>query len=220
MTTTTTRTRPPSPGTEARVVLNDVSWSLYQEIAASRGGRPVPRLTYLDGVLELMSPSFRHESLSRRLGTFVLMLARGLGRPCLDAGSTRWERPELARGKEPDACFYLENEPAVRGLTEVDLSVQPPPDLAVEVELTHPLNDALGVYAGLRVPEVWTFDGRSLTFFHLDESGGYVERDESRSFPGLRARDALRRLAEADATDLASWSSAVEDWARRGWTTP
>jgi Putative restriction endonuclease len=127
---------------EARVLLTNVAWPLYQAIAGARGDRSIPRLTYVDGELELMSPSFRHETLARRLGTFILMLARGLGRPCPDAGSARWERMGLDKGKEPDACFYLGHEPAVRGLREIDLEIHPPPDLAIEVEITHALTDA------------------------------------------------------------------------------
>ena len=201
------------PG-ESRVALQGVSWSLFQAIAEARGDRPSPRLSFAGGVLELMSPSFRHETLARRLGTFVLMLARGLGRPCLDAGSTRWERAGADAGKEPDACFYLANEPAVRGLRDVDLDIHPPPDLAIEVELSHPLSDALRVYAALGVPEVWRSDGESLHFLHLEPDGSYAEREASRSFPALRSWEALGRLLQADEMDQAAWSAEVEAWAR------
>jgi Uma2 family endonuclease len=199
---------------EARVLLTNVAWPLYQAIAGARGDRSIPRLTYVDGELELMSPSFRHETLARRLGTFVLMLARGLGRPCLDAGSTRWERMGLDKGKEPDACFYLGHEPAVRGLREIDLEIHPPPDLAIEVEITHALTDALRVYAALGVPEVWRSDGESLRFLHLRDDGTFAEREVSRNFPMLRSWEALGRLMQADESDQAAWSVAVEAWAR------
>ena len=199
---------------ESRVALRGVSWSLYQAIAATRGDRSIPRLTYTGGVLELMSPSFRHETLARRLGTLVLMLCRGLGRPCLDAGSTRWEKSGVDAGKEPDACFYLAHEPIVRGLKTVDLTIHPPPDLAIEVELSHPLSDALRVYAALGIPEVWRSDGDSLHFLHLQDDGSYADRDLSRSFPTLSARDALHWVLQADERDQAAWSVEVEAWAR------
>ncbi len=201
--------------TDSRVLLANVSWSLYQAIAASRGDRPSPRLTYLDGTLELMSPSFWHEALTDRVRIFVLMLARGSGRPCLNAGSTRWERQGVPSGKEPDACFYLDNEPAVRGLREIDLAIDPPPDLAVEVELSHPLSDSLRVYAGLGVPEVWRYDGDSLQFLHLTDDGAFAEREFSRSFPTLRWSEALGRLSMADDRDQSIWSIEVEQWARQ-----
>jgi Uma2 family endonuclease len=200
---------------EARVLLPGVGWSIYSDIAQALGDRSVPRLTYVDGDLELMSPSYRHEMLACGLATFVLMLARGLGLTCGGAGSTRWERQDLDKGKGPDACFYLANEPTIRGLTEIDLTIHPPPDLAVEVEITHPLTDGLSVYAALGVPEVWRYDGRSLRFLHLQADGSYAERERSRNFLGLRSWEALGWLQQADALDQAAWSVAVEDWARR-----
>lgn len=200
---------------ESRILLTNVSWSLYQAIVDSRGDQPSPRLSYLDGTLELMSPSFWHEALSCRVGIFVLMLARGLNRPCLDAGSTRWERAGVSSGKEPDSCFYLEHEPEVRGLKEIDLEIHPPPDLAVEIELSNPLADALRIYSGLGVPEVWRYDGDSLRFLHLGSQGTYLECENSRSFPTLQAREALAQLARADEMDQTAWSTGVEDWARR-----
>jgi Uma2 family endonuclease len=216
------RTRPkPTPiGGESRVLLPNVSWSLYRAIVEARGDRPFPLLTFLDGELELMSPSYRHETLACALRTFVLMLARGLGLPCRGAGSTLWERVGLDKGKEPDACFYLANEPATRGLTEIDLAIHPPPDLAVEVEISRPLTDALRVYAALGVPEVWRCDGEALRFLHLRDVGTYVESETSRSFPTLRAPEAMGWIARADEVDQATWSVAVEEWARRELARP
>ena len=200
---------------ESRVRLEGIPWHLYQTIAESRGDRPLPRLTYHHGVLELMSPSFRHEALTSRVRIFVFMLARGPGRPCLDAGSTRWEREDVSSGKEPDACFYLENEPRVRGLRDIDLTIHPPPDLAVEVEISHPLSDALRVYEALRVPEVWRYDGDSLTFLHLGNDGTYIEESTSRSFPMLHSLEALEVLAKAEELSQTVWSNEVEEWAKR-----
>jgi Uma2 family endonuclease len=205
----------PALAGESRVLLQGVSWSLYQQIAAAQGDRPVPRLTYCDGSLELMSPSYLHETLVCRFRVFVLMLARGLGRTCLNAGSARWEKAGVSRAREPDACFYLANEPAARGLTEIDLDIHPPPDLAVEVELTDPLSDALLVYAGLGVPEVWRYNGRSLRFYYLQDDGSYAERPFSRGFPALGPDAALAQLLRADGMDLAAWSVEVEAWARQ-----
>lgn len=186
---------------ESRVLLTNISWSLYQAIAEAKGDRPAPRLSYLDGTLELMSPSYWHEALSRRVGIFVLMMARGLCRPCLDAGSTRWERAGVPAAKEPDVCFYLENEHVVRGLHEIDLS--------------HSLVDAHRIYSGLGVPEIWRYDGDSLRILHLGADGHDIERENSLTFPTLRASEALAQLARADDLDQTAWSTDVEDWARR-----
>ncbi len=161
-----------------------------------------------------MSPSYYHELLSRTFNLYVLMLARGLGQTCRPAGSTRWEKFGLEAGKEPDECFYLENEPNVRGLKDIDLAIHPPPDLAIEIEITHRLNEAPHVYAALGVPEVWRCSGNALRFLHLQADDSYVERDHSRNFPDLRTGDVLNRLALADETDLIAWSITVEEFAR------
>ena len=213
--TQTTGPRPRRVGEhdEQRVLLPRLSWSAYQEIAASRGGAAVPRLAYLDGALELMSPSFRHETLARRIDAFVLGAARGLGLPCVPAGSTRWEKLGVERGKEPDGCFYLQHADSVRGKTEVDLDRDGPPDLVVEVEITSPLLDALTIYRDLGVPEVWRHDGETLTILVLD-AGGHAEPEASRALPGLRAWEAQGLLAEAETEDLTTRQVRVEAFAR------
>lgn len=203
------------PPGESRILLTGIDWAGFQDIVRVLDDRRVPRLTYDEGNLELMSPSYWHDAIARTLGIFVFMLARGLGRPCRDAGTTRWERPDLEKAKEADACFYLEHEPVIRGLKEIDLNIHPPPDLAIEVELTHSLADALKVYAALGVPEVWRHDGQALDFLHLEADGTYAARDRSRSFPGLRSWEVLGWVQRADAIDQAAWSAEVEDWARR-----
>jgi Uma2 family endonuclease len=198
---------------ESRVLLPNISWALFQEIADARGDR-LPRLTYVDGALELMSPSYRHDDLAFKIGVFVMMVARGLDRTCRGAGSTRWERAGLEVSKEPDGCFYLENEPIIRGLRDVDLAIHPPPDLAIEVEISRPLRDALRVYAALGVPEVWRFDGHTLQFLHLEE-GVYHRRAVSRAFPMLGEEEAVAKLILGDTMEQGAWSQDVETWARR-----
>jgi Uma2 family endonuclease len=199
---------------DSRVVIR-ATWESYQAIAAGRGDRPAPRLSYRGGELELRGPSYHHESLASRVRTFVLMVARGMGRPCLDAGSTRWEREDLDAGKEPDGCFYLAHEPRVRGRETIDLQVDPPPDLALEIEFRHRQSSRdLAIYASLGVPEVWRYDGDTLQFLSLSDTGAYVESESSRNFPTLRVAAALAQLSAAATTDQATWSGAVEAWAR------
>ncbi len=199
---------------ESRVLLRNIDWALYQAILAARGDDPVPRITYLDGELELMAPSYWHEILKERLTLFIMMVARGLGRNFRGAGSTLWEREDLLKGKEPDSCFYLEHEPSVRGLRQIDLSVQPPPDLAIEIEVSRPLASGIDVYAALGVPEVWRCDGLSVHFLHLQANGVYNEREMSRAFPMLRTWEVVGWLPRADEMGDMEWSSAVETWAR------
>lgn len=202
------------PEGSSRVLLAGVGWGLFRAICESRADRPVPRVNYDAGELELTSPSSLHEVLTDRCSLFVVMLARGLGMPLRGARSTRWEREDLVKAKEPDACFYLANEHRVRGLKEIDLAVLPPPDLAIEIVLTNPLLDALRIYGALGVPEVWTFDGQAMRFLLLQADGTYAEADRSRSFPRLRAWEVAGWMSRADAIGDMAWSIEVEAWAR------
>ncbi len=199
---------------ESRVLLAGVGWDVYETLDQARGDRPVPRLTYLDGDIELMSPSFLHEVLARRLSDFVKILARGLRLNYRDAGSTRWTRKDLEKGKEPDACVYLAHEPHVRGVQEIDLQIHPPPDLAIEVILSNPLLEGLHVYGALGVPEVWTFDGRTLQFLHRQADGTYKAHEHSLGFPMLRTWEALGWILRADAIGDLDWSIELDNWVR------
>ncbi len=201
-------------GAEQRVLLARVGWSLYRSIAESIGDRAVPRLTYVDGDLELMAPSYLHELLADRLRYFVLALVRGLNLTVVSAGSALWERADLDKGKKPDACFYVANEPLVREVDEIDLEVHPPPDLAVEIEISCRLVDGLSVYSALRVPEVWTFDGKKLEFLVLDNRLIYRESARSRAFAQLTAAEAQDWLVRAHRRELTEWLTAVDSWVR------
>ncbi len=202
---------PPSHG-EQRVLLPRSSWQVYQQVATARGDAPLPRLGYLQGALELMSPSFRHEVLARRIDAFVLALARGLALPCIPAGSTRWEKAGLDRGKEPDGSFYIEHAPNLLGRKEISLEHDGPPDLVVEVEITRPLLDAIEIYRLLAVPELWRHDGEVLSI-HCLQADKYMHAQASRVFPGLRAWEAQGLLAEADSEDFTTWQRRVEAFA-------
>jgi Uma2 family endonuclease len=202
------------PAGDSRILLTGIDWSVFRALVAARGDRPVPRMTYDRGNLELMGPSYLHELLKERTADFVKLLLRGLGVAYRPAGSTLWTREDLDKGKEPDSCLYIENAREVDGLTEVDLTVKPPPDLAIEIVITRPLLDALRVYAGLGVPEVWSFDGQSLRFLHLQADGTYREREASRCLPILRSWEALGWLLRADALDELAWVAEVERWVR------
>jgi Uma2 family endonuclease len=89
-------------------------------------------------------------------------------------GATTWQRPDLLRGLEADECYYVQSVPRIAGRIELDLTIDPPPDLAIEVEVASPLLDKVAVYGGLGVPELWRVraDG-SCDMFRLDTAGAY-----------------------------------------------
>src|SRR4051794_1688109 len=154
-------------GGDQCVVLTAVDWKGYSTMLRLRGERCVPRMVYLDGELFLMSPSLSHEHLKSRLGQFVREVAVGLDVDCRPTSQTTFRRRSKRGGVEGDETFYIANEAHVRGKTAIDLRIDPPPDLAIEVIYSHGAEKALEVYRRLRVPEVWVCDGGGLTILVL-----------------------------------------------------
>ena len=142
-----------------RLTLRGVSWSLYDQLLAVVGDG-LPRMTYDRGLLELEMPSKTHETLKWIAGRFIEAYAEESGVDYDAAGSTTWRRAAIQGGLEADESYYIQNYARVRG-REVDLSVDPPPDLAIEIDLSPPDIEKSSVYARLGVPEIWRWrDGR------------------------------------------------------------
>src|SRR5262249_50647840 len=152
---------------EQRVVLQDVSWRTYEDLLKDCEDQSSPRLTYDRGVLEIMSPSAEHEEYNRTISLLVEVVAEELNVDLRNLGSTTFKCEEQMRGTEPDSCFYIQHASSIAGKTSVDLAADPPPDLVIEVDITRDSMDKLAVYAALRVPEIWRFDGSVLWIFLL-----------------------------------------------------
>jgi Uma2 family endonuclease len=126
-------------------------------------------------------------------------------------GSRTCDREDLARGLEPDQCYYIQHEAQVRGITQIDLTHFPPPDLAVEVDITSSSLNRFSIYGDLKVPEVWRYDGRSLTIYNL-QAGAYQECDRSLALPLLRAEDVIRCLKLHPSTGENSLIKQFRQW--------
>jgi Uma2 family endonuclease len=175
-----------------RLVLHDVGWSSYGRLLRAFAERPRVRLTYDRGVLEIMSPLLEHDNSSWLLGRFVVVLTEELGLPVLGGGSTTFRRRRRRRGLEPDECFWIANEPRMRGKRRVDLRVDPPPDLAIEVDVTRSSMDRMGVYGALSIPEVWRLDDPlTLSFQVLQPDGIYGAASHSLAFPMVTPADLI-----------------------------
>jgi Uma2 family endonuclease len=109
-------------------------------------------------------------------------------------GSRTCDRADLARGLEPDQCYYIQNEALVRGVAQIDLNQFPPPDLALEIDITSSSINRLSIYAALGVPEVWRYDGQTLTILNW-QNGEYLSQDRSIALPLLNAENLVRFLA-------------------------
>src|SRR6516164_2611227 len=171
---------------EQRVVLHNVSWETYEHILAEHSDCSSPRFTFDHGELEIVTLSPEHERYNRRIADLIGVLADEMDVEAEDLGSTTFKRQELERGFEPDSCFYVENIERVHGKDRIDLAVDPPPDLVVEVDITSPSISKLPIFAEFGIPEVWRFDGERLSILRL-RRGNYQEVDTREVFPGIAA---------------------------------
>ncbi|MFI5453862.1 MAG: Uma2 family endonuclease [Isosphaerales bacterium] len=206
------RTRTP----EQRVVLCGISWEGYETILKLVGDQPTARLTYDRGDLELMAPSLDHEESGSLLGRMVETVTEVLHIQCRAAGSTTWRKKAKERGLEADECYYIAAFPQVRGKRKtIDLSVDPPPDLAIEIEISRSALDRMGIYAALGVLEVWRFDGEALHIHEFRGDGTYAEVDISSSFPFLRPEEIIHWLQQAESIeDHSEWGRQFREWVR------
>lgn len=197
-----------------RIVMHDVSWETYQSLLADRGERPVPRICYDQGDLELLSPSDEHENNKKLIGYLIFSWAMELNVPLRSLGSTTFIHEVQKRGLEPDECYYIQHEPLVRGKLGIDLNVDPPPDLVVEIDVSSRSLRKLRLYAGLGIPEVWRFDGQRLIVYELMGDRQYSVRSDSAQLPGFPTADVADWIARAQTTDEASWARAFQSWIR------
>lgn len=199
---------------EGHLILSGISWPTYLALVKDLEDFPGVRVAYDRGILEIMSPSKLHENLKTCLSQMLEILMFELNIERDSSGSTTWKREDLAKGIEPDACYYIASEPRVRGKPQVDLSVDPPPDLAIEVDLEKPGIEKLEIYAGLGIPEVWKYDGEQLRVFLLQPDGRYREVTTSASFPFLPLDELARFLSQRQATGENRLLHAFRDWVR------
>ena len=169
---------------EHRTLLENISWSTFETLLKEIGNNRGYRLAYDEGMLEIMAPLFEHENPKIQFDRLIVALAEELGIEIKSAGSTTLKLKNVKKGIEPDNCYYIQNEPALRGRQELDLETAPPPDLAIEIDITSTSLNKLAIYSALRVPELWRYNGRVLNFYQLVESE-YIEIDFSIAFPFL-----------------------------------
>jgi len=190
--TTVPQTRTPTP---QRLILTGVSWQEYGKFLRAFAGRRAVRLTYDRGVLEIMSPLHEHETDVVFLGRLAVALTEEMGLPIKEGGSTTLRRRKRRRGLEPDRCYWIASEPLVRGKRDINLRKDPPPDLAIEVDVTSSSLDRMAIYASLGIPEVWRMDDAGLTFHVLGPDGKYAPSPRSKSFSLVAPADLTRFLA-------------------------
>jgi Uma2 family endonuclease len=164
-----------------RLTLHGVPWLLYEQLLAVVGDG-LPRMTYDRGMLEMEMPSEKHESLKWIAGRFIEAYLEESSFDFRAVGSTTWRRQAIEGGVEADESYYIQNHQRVRG-REVDLATDPPPDLAVEIDLSPPDVEKTSVYARLAVPEIWRWRDGRLGVLAREPDGRYAERPRSVALP-------------------------------------
>jgi Uma2 family endonuclease len=165
-----------------KVTIQPVSWQSFAAILDELGNKRTSRIAYAKGILEIMSPLPEHERTKVLLADVVKAILKHQKQQWEPLGSTTFKREGMKVGVEPDDCFYIQNYQAVIGKKRVDLTQLPPPDLALETDVTS--QTQLDAYEGLGVPELWIYDRNNLAIYLLVE-GKYTESLNSPLFPGL-----------------------------------
>jgi Uma2 family endonuclease len=197
-----------------RLLSHGVSWDDYEAMLRIVGDRPI-RVTYDRGDMEIMSPLWIHGSREDLLGLLVRVITEELDIPIAGAGPVTFKRQDQEKGAEPDRCYYLrENAERVRVKKRLDMGVDPPPDLIIEMDVTSSSLDRMGIFAALGIPEVWRYDGEDLQFLHLQADGTYRPGESSRNFPSFPVTEAARFLGEAESMDDTAWIKAFRAYVR------
>ncbi len=176
-----------------QLLMKDITWQMYENLLDDLGEKRGSRINYSQGILEIMVPLPEHEDDKVMIADFVKAILEECDVEFRSLGSTTFKSKTMNQGIEADDCFYIENEAVVRGKKRIDLTVDPPPDLAIEIDLTS--RTRFNNYEGLGVAELWRFNGITLEINVL-QNGAYVQCDESPHFPGLSLTKAIPEYLE------------------------
>ncbi|MGB3292122.1 MAG: Uma2 family endonuclease [Phormidesmis sp.] len=195
------------------VELQDVEWQDFEAILQELGEHRNTRIAYSDRILSIVAPLPEHEVSKACIGDFVKILLDELEIPSVSFGSTTFKNENMEKAVEPDDCFYINNYRQVLGKRRIDLTVEPPPDLAVEIEVTS--KTQLKAYQGLGVPELWLYEAGRLRIDCLQD-GQYVEVSESPSFPGWPIQQIIAQyVARAQVVDQGMARKEFRQWVVR-----
>jgi Uma2 family endonuclease len=184
---------------DSLITLRHIPWEEYEELLVQLGeDRNGLRISYDEGTLQVMTLSPEHEKYVRFFETLMTTIRLRLRLNILSFGSSTMKKRLRSKGTEPDACFYIQTASVIGNRMQLDFATDPPPDVAVEVDMHHGSISKFPIYAALGVPEIWHFDGQQLTIHHLAQES-YVVTETSRALPLLTSRiltDFLTRLRE------------------------
>jgi Uma2 family endonuclease len=197
------------------MILHGVSWATYERLLADFQDSHAAHFAYDQRVLEIMVLSAEHEEYKDTIVLLINVLAEEMAIDVRSFGSATFQREDLERGFEPDGCFYIQNEARVGRKKKLDLMVDPPPDLVIEIDITSPSLDKLPIYAAAGVPEVWRYDGKVVTVYKLLENRQYQVQEASVAFPKLTSPVITQFVDESQALKRTAWIRRVREWAQQ-----
>ena len=200
-------------GPDHCILLPGVRWETYESLLADMQDSHAAQFAYDRGVLEIMAPSYEHDNLKHIIAVLVEVLAGELEIDIEGGGSTTFRRQDLARGFEPDACFYIQHAELVRGKKQIDLAQDSPPDLTIEIDITSPSLNKFPIFAALGIPEVWRHDGARVAILTLVDND-YVERAESVALPKVSSAILTELIDASRQLKRPAWLRRVRAWAR------
>ncbi|MBD2538462.1 Uma2 family endonuclease [Coleofasciculus sp. FACHB-SPT36] len=199
---------------EQRTLLPNISWETLEALLIETGEDRGWRFAYDGSTLELMTPLFEHENPKIQFDRLIFALAEELQIEIKSAGSTTLKRKIANRGIEPDNCYYIQNEPAVRGKQKLDLETDLPPDLAIEIDITSSSVNKFEIYSALGVTELWRYNGRDLKFYQLTE-GKYIECEYSIAFPIVSVTEISNFIEQSKTMGEIALLKSFRAWVRQ-----
>ncbi len=193
-------------------VFHNVTWDEYEELLEQVGEtRHGLRISYNDGILKVMSVSPEHEQYVTFINGLVTHIRLRFRMNIRFFGSATMRKKKKSKGNEPDACFYVQTAAALGARIKIDFTVDPPPDVVVEVDIHHDSTGNDPIYAALGVSEIWRYNGSEATILHLREND-YVEAEASNALPMITSAILTEYLARLRQEGEFAAIIAFDEW--------
>jgi len=179
---------------DAVVTWHNVSWEEYEQLLDQVGEASGLRISFDNGTLQVMTLSPEHEHYADFIKSLATIISLRLNIRIRPFGSATMRRRKKGKGNEPDACFYVQTAAAIGNKIHLDFETDPPPDIAVEVDIHHDSQSKFPIYAALGVPEIWRYDGQEMTIYRLEQDR-YIKTEVSQALPMLSSRILTEFLA-------------------------
>lgn len=198
---------------QVSVILSDVNWETYQDVIQEFWGKQNPHFYFDKGNLLIMSNSPEHEELKDTIVYLIYIFTEEFRINSRSLGSATYQREDIEKGFEPDSCFYFENEPQIRGVKRLDMTIHPAPDLIIEVDITSLSTGRQNIFAAFGVPEIWRFDGEKMQILEL-RNDKYVEIANSLALPKVTPEKLTEFVQKSETLSRLEWINEVRAWAK------